>query len=485
MKRGFTLIELLVVVLIIGVLTAIALPQYQIAVDKSRYATLMPMAKSVASAQEAFYMNGGHYSDDLAYLDVQLPNDPSGTVADVGDGLKVEISEDSDYGFVKMSKEGLENNYIIYQDNSLNYPKEIHCEALTGSERAERLCKTLGGSFINGSLTDGYDTYVLEGGGSGIPWSLAHADTSSAGVEGCESYPCVKACATNTLTNALSAIGFSNMSPCEATYQEDGSFEEKVCIEGEGCALASYTEDGMEGYLCDESATYCPMYEKINADGQVTSFRECALEHLGTNGKCAIYDDGEEYTYDAEGRMLSWENCAGYDTNNNCSSFYNGYYYTYNDNGQNTSYRYCGEFNEQGNCSQYESGTDTTYDGNGHVTSYRSCNGYDGEDCISYESGNDYTYDGKGNQTSSRTCSGFKGDGSCDGYENITYKGYDENNNMTSWLDCWDVNDNGTCNQYHVGHEYAYDEQGHQIGQRSCWGWSGTTCNGWSSWSYY
>ncbi len=61
-KKGFTLIELLVVVLIIGILAAIAVPQYEKAVAKSRAGAMLPLAKAVLNAQQAFFMANGRWA---------------------------------------------------------------------------------------------------------------------------------------------------------------------------------------------------------------------------------------------------------------------------------------------------------------------------------------------------------------------------------------------------------------------------------------
>ena len=72
MKTGFTLIELLVVVLIIGILAAIALPQYQKAVDKADYMQLISDVDAISKAEELYFMINGDYSQNLGSLDITL-----------------------------------------------------------------------------------------------------------------------------------------------------------------------------------------------------------------------------------------------------------------------------------------------------------------------------------------------------------------------------------------------------------------------------
>ncbi len=80
MKKGFTLIELLVVVLIIGILSAIALPQYKKAVLRARLAEVPIRVKAMRDAADLYVLENGYPLNYTSLLSIY---------PDLGAGLNI------------------------------------------------------------------------------------------------------------------------------------------------------------------------------------------------------------------------------------------------------------------------------------------------------------------------------------------------------------------------------------------------------------
>ncbi len=161
-KSGFTLIELLVVVLIIGILSAVALPRYEKAVAKSRFVSAMIAGEALYKATEVYELANGKFPSKLSELDISMP----GTVTDedkvITDQYRCNLfgGQENAADSVMCTVRAGSDAWGFRRYSQKSEHKKRYCFAVKDEEKENNWCKMLGNKFLH--TAGSYNYYELD-----------------------------------------------------------------------------------------------------------------------------------------------------------------------------------------------------------------------------------------------------------------------------------------------------------------------------------
>ena len=273
-KKGFTLIEILVAVLIIGTLSAIAVPSYMRSVERSRAVGPMANLTAIAKAQNSHKLATSHYTDNITNLDISLRDEESEDVAAgntfENENFTYKVYGD-DVGVATATRKTDDENkqYELSVDYKTN---KIYCRPIEN-----KTCIDLG-------LEEGQDYSQYS---QGSPCEGGAGDALAG--EGFEAYMASMG-ANCRINNGVINYSYCEYNGrCEETKIEDGIIE--TC---ENSDVNEY--NGAAYYNCERISL--DTWDSIDSKTCAELVNGECLKWYSYNNNCFIYDN-------------SWDNCSG------------------------------------------------------------------------------------------------------------------------------------------------------------------------------
>lgn len=371
-KKGFTLIEILVAVLIIGVISAIAVPSYMRSVERSKAVSPMTNLSAIARAQNSHKLATSHYTDNITNLDISLRDEESEDVA-AGNTFESEnftykvYGDDVAVATATRKTDDAEKQYELSVDYKTN---QIYCRPIEN-----KTCIDLG-------LEEGQDYSQYS---QGSPCEGGAGDALAG--EGFEAYMASMG-ANCRINNGVINYSYCEYNGrCEETKIEDGIMET--------CETSDVNEyNGIAYYNC----------ERIDLSTWDTiDFKECVqfsprgCEIWRGNNGCAIVGDSWECSEDYSFQVITEQDnvqtvmeCDTFVINGVCQGNIVSISSTTTENGIETSYSCYGDSISGNTCSSYNQIRQEDPANN----SYRFCKNIQGTDCsrwsMWYEYGVEY-----------------------------------------------------------------------------------------------